>query len=370
MTAWPEKPMPVPRVVNGPGFFFSNKRNAGFFLVDVDDEDGGHCVAIHDIPDELFLRDLWDLDLSRAETIYTLSNRANPDGTIPLEIVEPPDHPETIEDFVFRYGMVGWGGMHDLPDWYGFYGVKKKIRALRRREYSGNPGDLDETKPFGGELVVHLEEFRLHARALRDMTRIWLCQSGLMSFETLQESWELPLPPPKSPSEAMYLLIVILNEGLKPFHAHLGLFHLDHEGKPMELSEWGQQLGHRPWGAPLIGTYNVLCLQLFNHVVEGIVPLRCANEKCERFFVRQQGRSESRDGRHRVEGVRPIYCSAHCAQAHHARMLRQDRARALRLSQSGLSAEQIAVQVDRQVATIGRWLAQPKRIRGKGGKSK
>lgn len=41
-------------------------------------------------------------------------------------------------------------------------------------------------------------------------------------------------------------------------------------------------------------------------------PILCANERCGREFVWQEGRSEQ--GQHRSKGV--MYCSRACARAH------------------------------------------------------
>src|SRR3954449_7852564 len=57
--------------------------------------------------------------------------------------------------------------------------------------------------------------------------------------------------------------------------------------------------------------YGVAWLQLVNDLAEG-TPMRvCANETCQRSFLRQLGRSLY--GQNRTEGIR--YCSAECAKA-------------------------------------------------------
>jgi hypothetical protein len=64
----------------------------------------------------------------------------------------------------------------------------------------------------------------------------------------------------------------------------------------------------QPLEAPL---YAICALELFNHIVENADYWICANERCSRTFVRQEGRSQK--GQHRSRGVR--YCSAGCARA-------------------------------------------------------
>ncbi|MET7780083.1 hypothetical protein ABZT28_30745 [Streptomyces sp. NPDC005388] len=67
--------------------------------------------------------------------------------------------------------------------------------------------------------------------------------------------------------------------------------------------------------------YSVCFLQLYNHLAEGAIVRRCANEPCGRAFVRQRGRAEY--GQHRTTGVK--YCSRECARAQAQRELRRRR---------------------------------------------
>lgn len=71
-----------------------------------------------------------------------------------------------------------------------------------------------------------------------------------------------------------------------------------------------------------ISLYQLCCLELFNHIIEEAPYRRCANEACERFFVRQRGRSVH--GQHRTSGVK--YCSAECARAQAQRAYRRRKA--------------------------------------------
>ncbi len=67
--------------------------------------------------------------------------------------------------------------------------------------------------------------------------------------------------------------------------------------------------------------YSVSFLQLYNHLAEGAVARRCANETCLRAFVRQRGRAAY--DQHRTVGVK--YCSRGCARAQAQRQLRRRR---------------------------------------------
>ncbi|MEV1174540.1 hypothetical protein [Nonomuraea sp. NPDC049784] len=62
-------------------------------------------------------------------------------------------------------------------------------------------------------------------------------------------------------------------------------------------------------------------LQLYNHLVEKAEFRQCANELCDKTFVRQRGRAEF--GQHRTSGI--LYHSRDCARAQAQRQLRRRR---------------------------------------------
>jgi predicted sulfurtransferase len=62
--------------------------------------------------------------------------------------------------------------------------------------------------------------------------------------------------------------------------------------------------------------YALCCCELFNHVVSGADFRVCANEACERLFVR--------DDTARRRGV--LYCSRNCARAQAQREFRRRKA--------------------------------------------
>jgi len=82
-------------------------------------------------------------------------------------------------------------------------------------------------------------------------------------------------------------------------------------------------------GEPRPDLYSALCLQLANHIAEGTTVRRCQSETCQKMFVRQQG--GARHGQHRTTGV--MYCSTYCGNAQwqreHRRKKKRDQERDL-----------------------------------------
>jgi hypothetical protein len=68
--------------------------------------------------------------------------------------------------------------------------------------------------------------------------------------------------------------------------------------------------------------YVICALELFNHIVADASYHTCANERCGKQFVNQQGRSAK--GQHRSRGV--FYCTPACARATAQRKYRRKKA--------------------------------------------
>jgi hypothetical protein len=99
-----------------------------------------------------------------------------------------------------------------------------------------------------------------------------------------------------------------LNEGLRPFRAHV---------------EYAQpRLPGFVHGLPRVGLYSAACRQIFNFAVEQQTARRCENATCGRVFVHQLGGAKFRQ--HRSTGLR--YCTPECARAEASRQYRRRKA--------------------------------------------
>jgi hypothetical protein len=127
--------------------------------------------------------------------------------------------------------------------------------------------------------------------------------------------WELCDDPLESYpwADPASILHLVLGFALEPFSPTIIVFKTEDEPRS------GTQLAD-------YGLWNILCLELFNHIVEHAEYHTCANETCGRLFVRQEGRAVH--GQHRARGVK--YCSAACARAQAQRQYRRRKARARR----------------------------------------
>jgi hypothetical protein len=282
-------------------------------------------------PEELYLRELMDLDL---------------------------DDTQAIVEFTRRYGRFEQERWELLPQWY--------TRNWRQRGEALELERIDELfasyRGSGREHVgsaSHPEVFRLYARILRDAIRLWTEAAMTGSIDRALGAWEssLPKPPDSIPTReavglgpgddevfarhrAAEFLVNLLNDALTPYHPRL---ELNVPGVAWQI------------GVPAPGLYSAMVLQLYNHIAEEAQYRRCEN--CDRIFVRQRDRAEQ--GRYRTEGLR--YCSKRCAWAAGQRKWRENqrkRKSAAELHAQGMSAHQIAEQLDVDVATLAEWLLE------------
>ncbi len=256
-------------------------------------------------PDELYLRELQDLDVT---------------------------DPEALRRFTTTYGRLSTSASwSDLPAWYAEPGsphpllyvlehARKEIRTYR-------DGETDPLAGIGWFDSVSLREVALYVTLIRDMTRVWQYHQGLLTFEETAASWENPLwfsDPVDVPSgEAQVMATAAAEEVRKTtdpttseqrfdqFLGSVGGQHLENaSGVPQcprsiplpgdflgaalqafhvgpEITDENGTLLYFP-DARKVSLYSALCLQLANHIARTrtIGPARSAAS----LFVRQQGR--------------------------------------------------------------------------------
>ena len=227
-------------------------------------------------------------------------------------------NPDAMVHWVNRFGWLGAVGWSALPTSYGANTLPNRrgggvsaldyiYKAVMSECARRGVGDTWERRSFR-----HIDEFRVHAAALRNAVRTWIAVSNESRLDELVVEWEPLVPgspeelpavrafdrairtPPENVGLAESRLANVLTAGLAEFH--LAVFGPDESDAP---GYWG------------VSMYGALCLQLHNDIAERARYAQCANEPCGRWFSRQRGGALA--GQYRRHGVR--YCSKTCARA-------------------------------------------------------
>jgi hypothetical protein len=239
-------------------------------------------------------------------------------GEIYLELLELDlDDPKAILAFANRFGVLGvsydnYALVRHLPGFEDSVRPALETAWPHRRDASG-AARLNR----GTMLVETLAEFRLGAFCLRDLTSAREAVETPRAPGSPPPTWEsvpsgfhampiwIDLDNGHQAGEAESFLITMMNSALEVFHPQLFSAALQARSPREALS-----------GRPI---YAICCLELYNHIVDRAHYRRCANDTCERIFVRQIGRAEQ--GQHRSFGIK--YCSNSCARAQAQREYRR-----------------------------------------------
>jgi len=279
ITAWPDTRLPVPeRMLNAP-----------LDLVD----------------DEVFV-----LNMQREEELAF----APTPQELYLELIAVPNlDQEAAREFARRYSITGlWltgaGGALGLG-WSTFEeNLFSRLLAERERlEVPGEDGGFEET----------LLEFWAAAGWVHDLTMAWRVVQG--EIEAADVAWRGHAHGASRPADlqtAAAFLATGLTDSLRWVHPAIRVSRPD---QPGDLSDPRPRLAI---GSLEFTVYRICLLQLYNHIVEGAIYRECANETCDRIFVRQEGRAEH--GQYRTTGVK--YHSPECARAQAQRQYRRRKA--------------------------------------------
>ena len=301
VTSWPSSRLSVPAVA-----CFPVALAYGAIAVDWEAKGEEGEAWPEELPDELYLRGLRDLDLddevALADFVYQHGWFCKPDWrSLPVRFTHVGGLVEKLRPEVQRGLPESY--VHDDEQLGQLHPYLAGIDAL----IGGIAAWQDKQRTFLWESTrahrgfMHVGEIQVHAEFLRNAVRVWDALSGGVALEELPERWEGLFGLPQLLKQGWELeaaarvyLQETLNAALTDFHVRLLI------GAPeAELGE------------PEVTAYEAMALQLFNDVAARTPYQRCANEKCGRPFLRQQGRAKY--GQHRRIGT--MYCSDACANA-------------------------------------------------------
>ena len=243
------------------------------------------------LPAELYLKELIDLDLQDEEAILGFVGQFGPLGDVGTPYL---DLPERLR-----------------PSQLGKWPSPAQIECAAQLDVLMPPEPMRKFVNRKHYFLQKMGSIRVHAWCLRDAVRLWQVHIGQMSLEEFAKDMELSafMEEPVIEDDVISHLAEILNRGLQPFHARLELVDPSNPRSPVQPN-----------------LYSALCLQLFNHVAEEAIYLRCHSETCNRLFVRQRGRAKQ--GKYHTSGVK--YCSDLCARAQGQREIRRRKVKSVR----------------------------------------
>jgi hypothetical protein len=267
VTAWPGWPVTPPAV---PVQVAEADGDLVRFRYGRDDE-----YRYEQVPDEIRLRELADLDVTDVEA---------------------------IADFTSTYGRLTPFG--DLLDDVGMTrGDYQRFFAETAARNGRNPAhsaswDWDASTDSGRPVLwVHADDIALRLRILKQLTAHAVAH---VAGEYEHKVW----PECRDEGEAWRRFTLFTNAALREFHVRVYV-----------------NLGDPEFdiGASRPSVYQVAILQLLNDLTDGVDYHTCMNETCGRIFVRQRGLEEG--AFKRTKGV--SFCTRSCANSQRQRDFRR-----------------------------------------------
>jgi hypothetical protein len=295
---WPPGGLPHPRPMRR-GFAWTLDRGGAF----VRDEDSVGEVR-SDRYDEIYLQ-LSVLELADERAVLRFVN----DFDV-FEMFEPFVDAELAGSAIRRAPypkLSAYPGFDDVDEYDERTALLEESREARRLVQDLPRIDVGAESP-----APTIHEFRWAVRCLRDLTRAYRCLAEARPASDFE--WENPMLAYDAAQQRGGERGYWTGDEIEEFVADTLAIGLRGYGptvafrpdlQPREPGDWEEYF---PAGIDLWAT---CCLELFNHIAEGATYKECANERCQRPFVRQIGRSLY--GQRRRTGVR--FCSHSCARA-------------------------------------------------------
>ncbi len=257
------------------------------------------------LPDELYLRELRELDLDDANEIARFASqfgrmglRLGSPGEVPYlrSLVElGPEAYVLLEDGMFGVSIPGLNA----------FAMAAAMFAKERGMYWAEQGKTFET----------LYSFSLAAEWIRDLTTIVLQLDEIDGLDGGPRTWESKwLARPTDRMRSLLHLKCGLHALLRPFAPRLSIMDTDEIAEIEQSDELSTELKEDLLGprveVPLV---SALAMQLYNHLAERASFRTCANEQCGRRFVTHQGRAVHGQNKRTGGGVK--YCAYRCSKA-------------------------------------------------------
>lgn len=226
------------------------------------------------LPDEFFLRELFEVPTATAQDLRSFSSRF---------------------------------GMPTLPNiGYAFPNA------------TWFAGEIDELKARNvppTESSVGLEEADWALRLARLCVETWIYHLHNETDDAFAKMWSthsFGLDPYAAESNALNNILPVINSCIR-IYPRLLVFKWRDEVEGSGKDDSGG------FNLPAVPLFHAIMLQLARHIDLNAEVRRCENETCHRWFYKQTGRSHA--GQNRTTGLR--YCSTQCSKAQSARTRRK-----------------------------------------------